>query len=142
MKTADLENENKTGKNTDGVNANFPVRMLTASSIIGDSVENNAGEHLGKIKDLMVNVRRGMIEYVVVEFGGFLGMGEKYFAVPFESLELKAGKQVYILNRDKEFLKKAPGFDQEHWPGTNSHHYAEVAGYWGSFMGPSVGSPL
>jgi sporulation protein YlmC with PRC-barrel domain len=139
MKTIDLEKENKTGKNKDGVNANFPVRLLTATSIIGDHVENHSGENLGKIKDIMMDVRRGMIEYIVIEFGGFLGIGEKYFAVPFEALELKAGKQIYLLNRDKAFLKNAPGFNKEHWPGTNSHHYREVEGYWGDFMGPSVG---
>jgi len=139
MKTVDLEKENRTGKNTDGVNANFPVRLLTATSIIGDNVENYAGEDLGKIKDIMIDVRRGVIEYVVVEFGGFLGVGEKYFAVPFEALELKAGKQVYLLNKDKAFLKSAPGFDKEHWPGTNSQHYSAVRTYWGDFMGPSVG---
>lgn len=140
MKTVDFEKENRTGTNADGVNANFPVRLLTATSIIGDNVENHAGEDLGKIKDIMIDVKRGMIEYVVIEFGGFLGMGEKYFAVPFEALELKPGKQVYILNKDKAFLTKAPGFNKEHWPGTNSQHYAEVRGYWGDFMGPSVGS--
>ena len=139
MKTVDLEKENRTGKNTDGVNANFPVRLLTATSIIGDHVENHSGEDLGKIKDIMLDVKRGMIEYVVIEFGGFLGVGEKYFAVPFEALELKAGKQVYILNKEKSFLKDAPGFNKEHWPGTNSKHYADVNGYWGDFMGPSVG---
>jgi sporulation protein YlmC with PRC-barrel domain len=141
MKTVDLdlEKENKTGKNTDGVNANFPVKLLTATSIIGDHVENRSGENLGKIKDIMLNVRRGTIEYVVIEFGGFLGIGEKYFAVPFEALELKAGRQVYILDKDKSFLKNAPGFNKEHWPGTNSKHYGEVEGYWGDFMGPSVG---
>jgi len=139
MKTVDLEKENTTGKNTDGVNANYPVKILTATSIIGDHVENRAGEDLGKIKDIMLNVKRGTIEYVVIEFGGFLGIGEKYFAVPFEALELKAGRQVYILDRDKAFLKNAPGFNKEHWPGTNSKHYGQVNGYWGDFMGPSVG---
>ena len=139
MKPVDLEKENKTGVNKDGVNANFPVRLLTATSIIGDHVENHSGEDLGKIKDIMLDVKRGVVEYVVIEFGGFLGIGEKYFAVPFEALELKAGKQVYILNKEKSFLKKAPGFNKEHWPCTNSQHYADVNGYWGDFMGPSVG---
>jgi sporulation protein YlmC with PRC-barrel domain len=140
MATVDLEKENSTGVNTDGVNANFPVKLLTATSVIGDHVENPAGEKLGKIKDIMLNIRRGTIEYVVIEFGGFLGIGEKFFAVPFEALELKAGRQIFILDRDKAFLEKAPGFNKEHWPGTNSREYAQkVEGYWGDFMGPSVG---
>ncbi|MDB5272450.1 MAG: PRC-barrel domain containing protein [Chitinophagaceae bacterium] len=140
MKTVDFEKENRTGFNKDGVNANFPVRLLTATSIIGDDVENLKGEHLGKIKDIMIDVKRGVVEYVVVEFGGFLGIGEKFFAVPFEALQLKAGKQIYLLDKEKSFLEKAPGFDKEHWPGTNSRHYTEVRSYWGDFMGPSVGA--
>lgn len=142
MNPIDLEKENKSGKNSDGVNANWPVQMLTASSIIGDHVENRKGEKLGKIKDVMVNMKRGFIEYVIVEFGGFLGAGEKLFAVPFDALELKAGKQVFLLEREKDFLEKAPGFNKNHWPGTNSHHYTEVDSYWGSFMGPSVGASM
>jgi sporulation protein YlmC with PRC-barrel domain len=139
MKTVDLEKENQTGKNHDRPDANTPVRLLTATSIIGDEVINHADEHLGKIKDIMIDVRRGTIEYVVIEFGGFLGIGEKFFAVPFEALQLKAGRQVYVLHKDKHFLKDAPGFDKDHWPGTNSRHYSEVRGYWGDFMGPSTG---
>lgn len=142
MKTVDLEKENRTGINTDGVNANFPLRLLTATSIIGDNVINRSGDDLGKVKDIMIDVRRGTIEYVVIEFGGFLGIGEKFFAVPFEALELKAGRQVYVLDRDKKFLENAPGFDKEHWPGTNSRHYSEVRGYWGDFMGPSTGGSV
>ncbi|HSZ72277.1 MAG TPA: PRC-barrel domain-containing protein [Cytophagaceae bacterium] len=142
MNPIDLEKENKTGKNSDGVNANWPVKMLTASSIIGDHVENRNGEKLGKIKDVMVNMKRGFIEYVVIEFGGFLGLGEKLFAVPFEALELKADRQTFLLDRQKDFLKNAPGFNKEHWPGTNSHHYTEVDSYWGNFMGPSVGASM
>lgn len=142
MKTVDLEQENRTGINTDGKNSNTPVRLLTATSIIGDNVINGNDDNLGKIKDIMIDVRRGTIEYVVIEFGGFLGVGEKYFAVPFEALELKAGRQVYLLDRSKDFLKSAPGFDKEHWPGTNSRHYSEVRGYWGDFMGPSVGGSV
>ena len=142
MKTTDfekIEKENQTGQNHEGPRTNFPVRYLTASSVIGDKIENKVGEHLGKIKDIMIDVRDGNVQYVVIEFGGFLGIGEKYFAVPFTELELKASKEEFILNRDKSFLEKAPGFDRDHWPLTNSH-LNDVQAYWGSFMGPSTGA--
>ncbi len=111
---------------------------LTATSIIGDHVENNAGENLGEIKEIMLNVTTGTIRYLVVEFGGFLGMGEKYFAIPYKILKLNPKKRVFILNQKRETLEKAPGFDRDHWPDTNMHSKM-VDFYWGDFMGVNVG---
>jgi sporulation protein YlmC with PRC-barrel domain len=136
--TSNLEKENTTGHNELGPNANRPVRVLTASSIIGDKVENTKGEDIGKIKDIMLNIHAGSIEYLIIEFGGFMGFGEKLFAVPFSALKLNAKKQDFVLDVDKKFLETAPGFNKEHWPETNSHYY-DVTTHWGSFMGPSTG---
>ncbi|HSZ24587.1 MAG TPA: PRC-barrel domain-containing protein [Cytophagaceae bacterium] len=138
MNTQNLDKENTTGKNVDGPHPNLPARVLTATSIIGDKVENKKGEIIGKIKDIMLNIQEGNIEYIVIEFGGFLGFGEKLFAVPFSALKLNHKKEDFILDVEKEFLEKAPGFNKEHWPETNSHYF-EVSSHWGNFMGPSVG---
>jgi sporulation protein YlmC with PRC-barrel domain len=119
------EVDNQTGINHEGVEANTPVKRLTARSITGDKVESPDGEGLGKIEDLMINVNTGMVEYVVIEFGSVLGIGGKLFAVPFAELVINPGKQVFVLNRDKEYLKNAPGFDKAHWPDTNDHRYFE-----------------
>jgi sporulation protein YlmC with PRC-barrel domain len=130
-KRKDLEMDNATGLNHEGSKANTPVRRLTASSIIGDKVENPDGENLGKIDNLMVNIHDGRIEYAVIEMGSFLGIGGKLFAIPFSELQLDPVKEIFILNRDKEYLKDIPGFDQSHWPGTNDHTYFnEVNNYW------------
>jgi sporulation protein YlmC with PRC-barrel domain len=136
--TSILEKENATGHNQLGANANRPVHLLTASSIIGDKVENRKGESIGKISDIMLDTHNGNIEYFVIEFGGFLGFGEKLFAIPFSALKLNAKKEDFVLNVDKEFLEAAPGFDKDHWPETNSHYF-DVNTYWGGFMGPNTG---
>jgi hypothetical protein len=81
----------------------------------------------------MLNIRSGVIEYIVLQFGGFMGIGEKLFAIPFKQLRLAPERQVFIFNTDKEFLKKAPGFDQEHWPETNSKHWDDTRIYWESY---------
>jgi sporulation protein YlmC with PRC-barrel domain len=117
--------DNRTGINHEGPQANTPVQRLTATSIIGDHVENPEGEDLGKIDNLMVNVNTGAIEYAVVEFGAVLGMGGKLFAIPFNELRLDAKEEVFIINRSKEYLKESPGFDRTHWPDTNDHVYFE-----------------
>ena len=128
---SNLEHANATGKNHDGKNANTPVRVLTASSIIGDNVESTSGENLATIKDIMLNLQNGSIEYVILSAGGFLGIGDKLFAVPFQELKLKTENRSFVINRSEEYIKNAPGFNQNHWPETNSR-YDEVNGYWGS----------
>jgi sporulation protein YlmC with PRC-barrel domain len=126
------ETDNLTGQNQEGPRANTPVRRLTATSIIGDKVENLEGEDLGTIKNLMINLETGNVQYVVLQFGGFLGMGDKLFAIPFSELSVDPLREIFVLNRDKEYLKQAPGFDQDHWPDTNDHYYTETDAYWGS----------
>ena len=133
--------DNLTVQNQEGTNANWPVRILTATSIIGDEVAINQGEHLGKIKDIMLDIQQGTISYVVMEVGGILGINEKLFAIPYKALKLDAADQKFILHIAKDQLEQAPGFDKDHWPGTNSHEYFNGVGtYWGNFMGPSTGT--
>lgn len=135
-----LENDNLTGINDSGNLANTPVKYLTALTVIGDTVYNNTDQKLGEVKDLMLNVHDGKIEYMVIEFGGFLGIGEKFFAVPFNILKLDTTRHAFILDQDKEVLQNAPGFDKDHWPETNSHAMEKTQNYWGSFMGQNAGS--
>ena len=116
-----LQNENLTGVNREGAHPNLPLKYLTASSIIGDKVHNEKDEHMGKIADIMIDITTGKIEYIVIEFGGFLTIGEKYFAIPFGLLQVDPVKKVFIFNQPKEMLEKAPGFDMNHWPETNLH---------------------
>ncbi len=116
-----LQNENLTGVNREGAHPNLPLKYLTASSIIGDKVHNEKDEHMGKIADIMIDITTGKIEYIVIEFGGFLTIGEKYFAIPFGLLQVDPVKKVFIFNQPREMLEKAPGFDMNHWPETNLH---------------------
>jgi sporulation protein YlmC with PRC-barrel domain len=135
-----LDKDNMTGENHTGAHANSPVKYLAASSVVGDKVYNHLGENLGQIKDIMLDIREGKVGYVVIEFGGFLGIGEKYFAVPFEALSLDTERHAFILNQSREVLENAPGFDKGHWPQTNSHDLKSSSAYWGGFMGANTGS--
>ncbi len=128
-----LPKDNFTGKNEGALLPNSPLRYLTASSVIGDKVVNSKGENLGEIIDIMLDINTGKIDYCVIEFGGFLGIGIKYFAIPFRLLQVDGDNKRFIFSESKEDLEKAPGFDIEHWPDTNIH-FDEVHGYW-SFMG-------
>jgi sporulation protein YlmC with PRC-barrel domain len=125
--------DNLTGINQEGFYPNRPLRYLTCTSILGDKVYNPAGEHLGPIKDIMIDLSTGRIDYFVIEFGGFLGIGIKYFAIPFPQLKVDADSKRFIFSQPKSFLEKAPGFDIDHWPDTNIH-LETVNEYW-NFMG-------
>ena len=96
-------------------NNNYP-RVLSASSIMGHKVINTAGEQLGSIKELMIDLDGGLIAYAVLSFGGILGMGDKLFAIPWEALTIDTENHTFILDVDKEVLENAPGFDKDHWP--------------------------
>jgi sporulation protein YlmC with PRC-barrel domain len=135
-----IETENLTGKNRATPHINTPLKFLTATSIIGDKVLSVTEESMGAIKDIMIDVHVGKIEYVVIELGGFLGMGEKFFAIPYSLLSVDAKNQTFIFSGDVAKLKNAPGFDKDHWPKTNSHEFDSTTSYWGGFMGANTGA--
>jgi sporulation protein YlmC with PRC-barrel domain len=89
------------------------MAFVPATEIKGSRVVNVKEENLGKIEEVMIDSEQGRIAYVVLSFGGLLGMGNKLFAIPWESLEYNRGD--YILRLDKSILEKAEGFDEEAW---------------------------
>jgi len=117
--------------------------VMDADTLIGDSVVNAAGEDLGEIKAIMLDVTTGRIAYAVLSFGGFLGMGNKLFAIPWSALTLDTDEKRFILNIGKERLDNAPGFDKDHWPSmadapwaTQLHKYYDVRPYWDDDISP------
>lgn len=90
--------------------------LLSASTIAGDEVVNLKDEKLGTIDDIMLDVQTGKIRYAVLSSGGFLGMGDRLFAVPWSAFRLDAENKRFILDVDVDRLKAAPGFDKDSWP--------------------------
>jgi sporulation protein YlmC with PRC-barrel domain len=112
-------------------------KVLSSSSICSDRVKNSAGEDLGKIEDLMIDVNSGRIAYAVLSFGGFLKLGNKLFAIPWQALQLDAPNKEFVLSVDKSVLERAPGFDKDNWPnmadpsfGTNVYRHYGYKPYW------------
>ena len=91
-------------------------RLMGADTLVGDDVCDAKGEVLGDIKEIMLDTSTGIVRYAVLSFGGFLGMGEKLFAVPWGALKLDTANKRFELNVEKERLENAPGFDKDHWP--------------------------
>ena len=112
-------------------------RVLSAGTITGDGVKNSQGEDLGTIKDLMIETDHGHVAYAVLEFGSFLGMGGKLFAVPWQALKLCAEEKCFKLDVQKEQLERAHGFDPDNWPDmadqtwqTEVHNVYGTQPYW------------
>jgi sporulation protein YlmC with PRC-barrel domain len=91
-------------------------RVLSASTLEGDSVKNAAGEKLGKVDEIMIDITSGRVAYAVLSFGGALGIGNKLFAVPWSAMTVDEDEKCFILNADKQTLESAPGFDKDNWP--------------------------
>ena len=112
-------------------------RVVSASTMTGDGVRNPAGDDLGNIQEIMLDVHDGSIAYAVVSFGGFLGMGDKLFAVPWKALTLVQDEEYFLLDVDKTVLEDAPGFDKANWPdfsdpswGQGIHEHYGMTPYW------------
>jgi sporulation protein YlmC with PRC-barrel domain len=124
----------------------LPWNLIRGNTFIGANVENPQGQNLGDIKDVVIDRASGRIAYAVVSFGGFLGMGEKLFAVPWGAFsQPKADKDTFVLDVDKERLKNAPGFDAHNWPQmasrewvTSLYSYYNVPPYWIAPTGTSM----
>jgi sporulation protein YlmC with PRC-barrel domain len=101
--------------------ANESMQQVSrASKIIGTTVKDSHGDKLGDVKELVLDPESGQVVYAVVSFGGVLGLGNKLFALPWKALHWTRDKEYYVLDVDKNILKKAPGFDKKHWPNSSS----------------------
>ncbi len=98
---------------------------LSASTIHNTNVVNRAGEDLGSIEDLMIDPTTGRVQYAVLDFGGFLGIGDKLFAVPLEAFDVDTTNERFTLDVTKDRLESAPGFDKSNWPTTADPAFVE-----------------
>ncbi|MGA7180704.1 MAG: PRC-barrel domain-containing protein [Thiobacillaceae bacterium] len=107
--------------------------LMGADTLIGNDVYNHKGEDLGDIKEIMLDMRTGKVGYAVLSFGGFLGMGEKLFAVPWNALTLDTENKRFVLNVEKDRLNNAPGFDKDKWPNMADESWEkEIHSYYGT----------
>jgi sporulation protein YlmC with PRC-barrel domain len=99
-------------------------RTLGATTLVGDTVVDPAGTSIGKIEELMIDVVTGRVAYAVLSFGGFLGMGNKLFALPWASVTVDETNKRFVANVTRETLERAPGFDKDRWPDMSDPAYA------------------
>lgn len=105
--------------------------VLSAQSLIGDEVRNLENQMLGRIEDIMIDVPTGRVAYAVLSFGGIMGMDEKLFALPWQSLRVDDRRRQVVVDVDKALLRQAPGFDKNDWPDMADLSWSNrVHGFW------------
>ena len=108
---------------------------MGANTLIGNDVYSQNEEDLGDIKEIMLDTGSGKVCYAVLSYGGFLGLGEKLFAVPWQALKLDTVNKRYVLNVDSAKLDTAPGFDKDHWPNMADETWANsIHSYYGTHL--------
>lgn len=92
--------------------------VVRVSQLLGMNVQNANDETIGEINDIVLDPSDGQIRYVAFAAGGFLGVGEKLFAVPWPFFEwqYKENKHKAVLHVDKDVFVNAKGFDKDNWP--------------------------
>lgn len=90
--------------------------ILSSSSLTDNDVKNASGKTLGSIKDIMICTETNDVRYYVLSFGGFMGLGDKLFAIPPQAMQIDTENECFILNVTEDQLEKAEGFDKDNWP--------------------------
>jgi sporulation protein YlmC with PRC-barrel domain len=122
--------------------------IMASASLDGNKVMSLDGEHVGKISDIMLDVRSGRIAYAVLSEGGFLGMGSTLHAIPWNALTLDTDEKCFRVDIAAQKIKVEPGFDKDHWPsmaditwGSELHRYYNRDPYWSPAQG-TVGTRM
>lgn len=98
---------------------NRPTNMVRANEeVVGADVKNLGNEDLGEIIEVMLDKRSGQVTYVVLDCGSFLGVGGKYFALPWNALHYDANDECFKVDLSKKKLESSTGFDKDNWPNT------------------------
>lgn len=99
-------------------------RLHRVTKIMGTDVRNTRGEKIGDIKDLIID-RNGNVSHAVISTGGFLGIGDRLHAVPWNLIQTTMGRDFRVLDIDKARLKNAPNFDPKNWPNVIDERWSE-----------------
>ena len=115
------------------------TRFIPTTRIEQYDVVNKKGQDMGQVQNFVVDMVAGRIAFVIVSFEGFLGISDKWFALPWEILTWSVENKKFILDMSKETFKEAPGLDKTKWPSeinfdlvAKTYSHFGVAPYWDS----------
>jgi sporulation protein YlmC with PRC-barrel domain len=106
------------------------TEMIASNKVEGTKVYNHAGEHLGEVYNFMVGKRSGRVAYAVMSFGGFLGIGQRYHALPWNMLTYDTSKGGYVISATKDQLISAPHFAAGEEPFARTEDMRRIRQFW------------
>ncbi len=112
-----------------------------ASQVMGLNVKNAAGDTIGEVEDLVLDVKDGKILAVVISSGGFLGVADTLSAVPVTALRYDDSSKSFKTELTKEQLGKAPQFKKDAWPNYNEATSIEALRSYRDSIGGDVTQP-
>ncbi len=111
-------------------------RLIASDKVEGTAVYNRQGERLGSIYNLMVDKRSGQVEYAVMSFGGFIGIGDSYHPLPWKALKYDTNQSGYVVDLDKSRLQGAPSYAASETPDWRDPSYSRrIDDFYGPFPG-------
>lgn len=114
-----------------GIAIDETERLIASDKVEGTAVYNREGEHLGAVRNFMVDKLTGQVAYAVMSFGGFFGMGERYFPLPWQTLDYDPALGGYVVDIDRNVIENAPSYAREETPWTDPSYGRNVYGYYG-----------
>src|ERR1700693_3556459 len=91
-------------------------RLISSDKVDGTAVYSRNGDHLGTVHDVMIDKRTGQVEYAIMSFGGFLGIGESYHSLPLRALTYDTKRGGYVVDVDRSRLDLAPRYTSSSLP--------------------------
>lgn len=105
--------------------------LISSDKVDGTAVYATDGEKIGHVDHLMIGKRNGRVEYAVMSFGGFLGIGESYHPLPWDVLDYDTDRGGYVVAIDKEKLRGAPYYSRGETPPYDNAYGSQIFGYYG-----------
>ena len=131
-----MQTSTTAGPGTGAVATDETDRLIASDKVEGTAVYNRQGERLGSIYNFMVDKRSGQVEYAVMSFGGFLGIGDSYHPLPWKALTYDTSQGGYVVDLDKDRLQRAPSYSSSEAPDWSDPGYSRrIDDYYGPFPG-------
>ncbi|HEV2544780.1 MAG TPA: PRC-barrel domain-containing protein [Methylobacterium sp.] len=127
--------ENDRGFGPDDHRAGLPTdetgHLIASNKVEGTAVYSRDGERLGSIYNFMVDKFSGKVEYAVMAYGGFMGLGERYYPLPWRTLTYDTRAGGYRIDMTRHDLRSAPSFDRDTEPRFDRQYSSRVHDYYG-----------
>lgn len=105
--------------------------LIASDRVEGTAVFNRQGERLGRISNFMVDKRSGQVRYAVLSFGGFLGIGDDHYPLPWSMLGYDTDQGGYVVDLDRKRLDEAPRYADDLRPDYDPEYGRSVYHYYG-----------